>query len=128
MHFELGHHVYDPTDKSQPDVASTGRPSPVPPVPPVRASSMSRRRSASNPALSMDRYASHFPSGEYRGVLSAPAFVMMGRSFPPLPTTKRSTFVLSATEVSPCIATTVSRPSGDTATSPSPPVAIVGAS
>src|SRR6266550_8945444 len=125
MHFELGHHVYDPTDKSQPDVASTGRPSPVPPV---RASSMSRRRSASNPALSMDRYASHFPSGEYRGVLSAPAFVMMGRSFPPLPTTKRSTFVLSATEVSPCIATTVSRPSGDTATSPSPPVAIVGAS
>src|SRR5437660_3255562 len=125
MHFELGHHVYDPTDKSQPDVASTGRPSPVPPA---RASSMSRRRSASNPALSIDRYASHFPSGEYRGVLSAPAFVVMGRSFPPLPTTKRSTFVLSATVVSPCIATTVSRPSGETATSASPPVAIVGAS
>src|SRR5437764_6917928 len=39
-----------------------------------------------------------------------------------------STFVLSATVESPCIANAISLPSGDTATSPSPPVAIVGAS
>jgi hypothetical protein len=50
------------------------------------------------------------------------------RRAPELEIRYRSTFVLSATLVSPWIATTISRPSGATATSPSPPVAIVGAS
>jgi len=39
-----------------------------------------------------------------------------------------STFVLSATVESPCTATAISFPSGETLTSPSPPVAIVGTS
>src|SRR2546423_8543797 len=126
MQAELGPHVYEPTERDHPAVAST--PAPLSVLPSLRRSNISRSRSASNPARSIDTYASHFPSGENRGVLSAPGLAVMGRRLPPVSTVKRSTFVLSATVVSPCIATTIWRPSGETATSPSPPVAIVGTS
>src|SRR5712691_11846181 len=114
MHLELGHQMWEPTERSHPAVASTATPG-------DRPTSMSRWRSASNPARSIDRYASHLPSGEYRGVLSAPGVVVTRRSPPPGPSTAyRSTFVLSATVESPCIATRMSLLSGETVTSPSP--------
>src|SRR5919109_4429953 len=90
MHFALGHHVYDPTDKLHPAVASAGRPAVRPPG---RPTNINRNRSASNPARSIERYESHLPSGEYRGVLSAPGDVVIARRRP-LSTTNRSTFVL----------------------------------
>src|SRR5437870_2113190 len=96
MHFELGHQVYDPTERLQPLVASVGSR-----ITSRRSRSIKRCRSASNPARSMERYASHFPSGENRGVLSAPGLRVNVTSGPsPLGTSARSTFVLSATVLS----------------------------
>src|SRR6267378_3498176 len=102
MHLELGHQAYEPTESVHPAVASVVRP------PGPRSANIKRSRSASNPARSIERYASHFPSGEKRGVLSAPRLVVIGRSVAPSgPTRYRSTLVLSATTESPCIATTI---------------------
>src|SRR5207237_1189512 len=61
--------MYDPTESVQPLVASTLGP---PVRPSERPTSINRCRSASNPARSIDRYASHFPTGEYRSVFSTP--------------------------------------------------------
>ena len=77
----------------------------------------------------MDSHESHFPSGEKRGVLSAPLPVVNARDPPPSgPIRYTSTFVLSATVESPWKASAISLPSGATATSPSPLVAMVGTS
>src|SRR2546425_6710800 len=123
MHFEPGHQVYAPPDTAHPAVPSTA-------CPPDRRLTIKRTRSASNPARSIDSHDSHWPSGEYRGVLSAPLLsaVTAWMPLPSGPITYTSTLVLSATVESPCIATAISRPSGDTATSPSPPVEIAGTS
>src|SRR6185437_3027329 len=96
MHLESAHQEYEVTERFHPAVASTGTPSVRPAL---RGTSMRRSRSASNPARAMDRYESHLPSGEKRGVLSAPAFAAV-RSRIPLPSGPirlMSTFVLSAT-------------------------------
>src|SRR5213595_336628 len=64
--------MYDPTESVQPLVAST----PGPPVrPSERPTSINRCRSASNPARSIERYASHFtprysPDGKWLAYLS----------------------------------------------------------
>src|SRR5437870_13517467 len=68
--------MYDPTESVQPLVAST----PGPPVQPSeRPTSINRCRSASNPARSIERYASYLPSCEYRGGWSAPRPVVISR-------------------------------------------------
>src|SRR5947207_14373284 len=77
--------MYDPTESVQPLVAST----PGPPVrPSERPTSINRCRSASNPARSIERYASHLPSGEYRGEFGgAQAVESVGIPEPHLPRT-----------------------------------------
>src|SRR3989442_67271 len=122
MHLELGHQVYEPIDRFQPAVASTGVGTPA-----RRSAIIKRTRSASNPPRSMERWVAQWLSGEYRGVLSAPGAGVICRNTG-ASIGEISTFVLSATVESPCIATSMSLPSGETVTSPSPPVAIAGTS
>src|SRR2546425_4170923 len=99
MHLASGHHVYELTDNVHPAVASTGCPAVRPSD---RPTSTMRCRSDSNPARSMDSHESHFPSGEKRGVLSAPLPVVSACDPPPSdPITYTSTLVLSATVESP---------------------------
>src|SRR5437773_1240764 len=84
--------MYDPTESVQPLVASTLGP---PVRPSERPTSINRCRSASNPARSIERYASHLPSGEQRGVLSAPRPVVSARIPDPSgPARYTSTFLL----------------------------------
>src|SRR5205823_9390170 len=78
-HFEFGHHVYEPTERFHPVVASIALPLSV--LPSFRRSNIKHCRSASKLARSIERNEMNFPSGEKRGVLSAPGLVVSGSMF-----------------------------------------------
>src|SRR5262249_36866794 len=104
-----------PADRSKFSVKSRA-------FPDCRSCTRSRHLSASNPACACERHARYLPSGEYRGVVSAPGLVEIFFGVPPLiGTTKISLFVLVASTSSMLLVYATSWPSGEIAYMSWPP-------